>query len=352
MSRILLFVLACVMTSFANAASHAPAQRPPAGLAPAEAPQFIMLSSDDNPDPEAMQWMLDVLAERRNPDGSPIHMVFYSNGKYLDPSPELSALHRRAFLDGHEMGNHTYHHDHGGAFSHDRWFRDMRRHQQALEAAGIPGAAVAGFRAPFLEYNANTFTAAAAMGFLYETSIEEGYQPGQDGTDFYWPYTLDHGSPGNALSAEWGGKEPVPALPAGFWQVPIHVLLVPDDATCPAYGLAPGLRQRIHDTVKAREGWEWSPEAGKITGFDWNVLESARLSGDAFLALLKYNLDLRLRGNRAPFMFGGHSALYPADMPDRRRAFEAFVDYARGIPAVRFVTPVELIAWMQDPRPL
>jgi hypothetical protein len=66
-----------------------------------------------------------------------------------------------------------------------------------------------------------------------------------------------------------------------------------------------------------------------------------------FLAILKYTLDLRLEGNRAPFMVGGHTALYPAIDPGRRRAIEEFIDYALSKPEVRFVTPLQLIGWMR-----
>ena len=37
-----------------------------------------------------------------------------------------------------------------------------------------------------------------AAGFWYDCSIQEGTDLDQDGTNFFWPYTLDQGSPGHA----------------------------------------------------------------------------------------------------------------------------------------------------------
>ncbi len=88
---------------------------------------------------------------------------------------------------------------------------------------------------------------------------------------------------------------------------------------------------------------------GKITGLDWNVLEGARVDGDDLLAILKHTLDLRLKGNRAPFMVGGHTALYPPARPDRRRALEEFLAYALAKPEVRIVTATQLIPWLEQP---
>ena len=49
---------------------------------------------------------------------------------------------------------------------------------------------------------------------------------------------------------------------------------------------------------------------GKVTGLDYNMFAEFKMSDAEYAATLKYTLDLRLRGNRAPFMFGGHSVNY------------------------------------------
>ena len=127
---------------------------------------------------------------------------------------------------------------------------------------------------------------------------------------------------------------------------------MPDDAECTRQGVAPGLRARIGAALKAAYGSGSGEPVDKITGLDWNVLEAAKCTGPEFLAILKHTLDLRLAGNRAPFMVGGHTELYPLDKPDRRKAIEDFVAYALSKPEVRFVTGPQLIGWLRAPQPL
>lgn len=338
----------------------APSDQPPAGLAPAAVPQFILLGFDDNPQVEPMTWFVDFLDPLRNPagteqaatfDGAPVRAAFYTNGMHTDRSADLAALHARAYRAGHEVANHTQHHHHGGAFTVEEWRRELRHCTQALIKAGIPAEAITGFRTPFLEYNAATFEALVAEGFVYDTTLEEGGQDGQDGTNFLWPYTLDAGSPGNAAAAEAGAKERVAPHP-GFWEIPIHVFLVPADADCERLGVPVGLRARIDAHLRRTQGYGFDLEEGKITGLDWNVLEWAGVDGPDFLAILKHTLERRLAGNRAPLMVGGHTALYPSDKPDRRAAIEDFLRHALEHPDVRIVTPERLLEWLRAPQPL
>lgn len=352
-------VMSVASPSVSAADRLAPAAQPPAGLAPAVVPQFVLLGFDDNPDVGPMTWLVDFLETRRNPagagraatfDGAPVRANFYSNGKYW-PDAALVAIHRRALVSGHEIGNHTQNHQHGRPFDAATWKKEIADCDATFVAAGIPAERFGGFRTPFLEYNAATFEALASSPHAYDTTIEEGYQPDQDGTNFLWPYTLDDGSPGNASRYANRPANLIGRYP-GLWEIPLHVYLVPPDELCAQYGAEPGLRGRMKAYIKSKWGWEWSAEEGKITGLDWNVFESAGRSGSEFLAILKYTLDRRLAGNRAPFMVGGHTALYPADQPERRRAIEEFVAYALTKPDVRFVTGGQLLAWLRHPQPL
>ena len=328
-----------------------PSPLPPAGLAVGVVPQFILLTFDDNPEVEPMSWIMDVANSRKNPDGSDIALTFFTNGKHLDHDPQLVALHKKALHEGHVIANHTQNHFHGSNFTVDEWIREIELCNAAFEHAGIPASAITGFRTPFLEYNAATFTALESAGFLFDSSLEEGYQEDMDGTNYLWPYTLDAGSPGNAATTSTEGKELVASHP-GLWELAVHVLVVPPDDACARYGIEPGLRRRIHKTLLETSDWDWSADSAKITGYDYNLLEMANLSGPEFLTILKYAFDLRQAGNRAPFIFGGHTALYPLSRPDRRKALEEFIDYALSHPEVRFVSPIELIEWMRDPEPL
>ena len=325
-----------------------PSAQPPGGLSLSEVPMFVMVGFDDNPEVEPMQWITDFALHLRNPDGSPVRFAFYSNGKYLDESPELRDVHYQAWLAGHEVTNHTHNHFHGGEFTTEEWVKEMDQCRASILACGILNEAQKGFRTPFLEYNDHTFTAAREMGMLYDSSIEEGYQSDQDGTNFLWPYTLDEGSPGNRATTEEGEINRVLNHP-GLWEIPIHVFMVPPDDQASTYGIEPGLADRMANYIETNGGWEWPKESRKISGLDWNVMEAAGREGPEFLAILKHTLDLRLAGNRAPLMVGAHTAMFSLDKPDRREAMEAFIAYALEHPEVRIVTPLQLIKWLRDP---
>ncbi len=328
-----------------------PCQLPPAGLPIESVPQFIVLTFDDNPEPEPMEWIMNAAKNRRNPDGSRIDLTFFTNGRHLDGNPELVALHRKAHASGHIIANHTQNHSHGSEFSIQGWIKEMNLCNEAFHRAGLPVTDNNGFRTPFLEYNAATFAALEELGFLYDSSLEEGYQDEMDGTNYLWPYTLHAGSPGNAATVSSEGKELVGSHPQ-LWELAVHVLIVPPDESCRKYGIEPGLRERIRTVLLESSDWDWSAESGKITGYDFNLLEMAKVSGKEFLAILKHSLDLRLAGNRAPFIFGGHTGLYPIAAPDRREALEEFIDYALSHPQVRFVSTTHLIDWMRNPQPI
>jgi peptidoglycan/xylan/chitin deacetylase (PgdA/CDA1 family) len=333
--------------------------QPPADLAPADVPQFILLGFDDNPAAEPINWITGYLEAKRNPAGAgheatfdddPVRMIFFSNGKYWNDGATVAA-HRRAFAAGHEVANHTQNHQPGGKFTAAEWSREMDACDEAFAAGGIPRDRITGFRTPFLGYNAATFAALAATGRRYDSSIEEGRDEQQDGTNFLWPYTLDTGSPGNSQEFTADSGRRVGDHP-GLWEIPIHMFMVPADADCGRYGVAPGLRARIGANLKVAYGGGSGEPADRITGLDWNVFEAAKCTGPEFLAILKHTLDLRLAGNRAPFMVGGHTALYPANNPARRKALEDFVAYALTKPQVRFVTGGQLIDWLNAPAAL
>ncbi len=337
-----------------------PSQNPPGNLKVSDVPQFIMLTFDDNPNVEDMKWILDYMESRKNPKGSgnaktfdniPIRAAFYTNGRFLDASEELTELHLRAYQSGHEIANHTQNHYNGSAFTVDQWLTEMQLCRESFIKAGLPVDALRGFRTPFVAYNAATFEAVEAFGLLYDTSVEEGFTEDQNGSNFFWPYTLHAGSPGNRHSYEIGNKELI-GRHSGLWEVPIHGFMIPSDSQSEEFGLDAGLREKIKRNF-ANAGYDsWDINSGKVTGFDWNILEMAKLDGEEFLAILKYSLDLRLSGNRAPFMFGGHTALFSSDKPDRREALESFIDYALSHSEVRFVTPQNLIDWMSSPEPI
>jgi hypothetical protein len=275
-----------------------------------------------------------------------------------------------ALADGHEVGNHTNTHGHGSAYTAEQWDDELSTCNALLtlpfdpdevdfspddtKGIGASPDQLLGFRTPFLEYNDALFEVILSQGLTYDCSIEDGWQPEQDGTNYFWPYTLDGGSPGHDVLVSWGLKEPITAHP-GLWELPVHPVIVPPDDKAAEYGIAPGLRDRLHADV------DWfDVGSGKITGFDYNLWVLFNMSKDEVLATLKYTLDLRLEGNRAPFMFGAHTDTYSdkyqaglaSTASERQECLEEFITYALSKPEVRVAPMSDILDWVQHPTPL
>ncbi len=361
----------------------APSANPPCGLMPSQVPQLVAIGFDDNAysglagtnGTGGMTWATDMARTRKNADSTPIHLSFYMTSVYADEwSSESQTFVKRAWrtalVDGHEIGNHTRSHSHGSAFSLAEWKTEMQSCINRLtqpfdpnevthtpdntKGIGAQASDIIGFRTPFLEYNDATLQAAKELGFRYDCSIEDGYQYDQDGSNYLWPYTLDNGSPGHDVLVGWGSKQPIAPRP-GLWELPVHPVIVPPDDKCAMYGVQPGLRARL----KAKQSW-FDVDGGKITGFDYNLWVSFSMTKAEFLATLKYTLDQRIAGNRAPFMFGAHTDYYSskytavpnATLAERQQAIEEFIDYARAKPMVRVRSNKEILEWVRNPVPL
>ena len=192
-----------------------PSPNPPGGLAPAKVPMFVSMGFDDNPDPEAVNWVVSVFNGLKNPagsgnaatyDGTTTRATFYNTSVYT----QAAASWKAAYMAGFETGNHTINHYRGdngaGGMNFDEagWTREITGCNDFLVSAavGVKRADLFGFRTPYLAYNAALFPAVKKAGFMYDCSIEEGHQTDQDGTNYLWPYTLDSGSPGNKTQIE------------------------------------------------------------------------------------------------------------------------------------------------------
>ncbi|MCK9523679.1 MAG: polysaccharide deacetylase family protein [Proteobacteria bacterium] len=360
-----------------------PQATPPGDLDPASVPMFVALGFDDNGivgdktpgAEEAMSWALAMFGARKNPDGTPTAATFYLTTSYgaggetgygdgdAQANPAVIRMWRDLHAAGHEIGNHTHTHPHGTEMTVAQWRSEMQRADAVLTGAADSEDALAvgldtnqpvGFRTPFLEYNDNTFTAVRQEGLAYDCSIEEGYQSDQDGSNFLWPYTLDEGSPGHDVQVSWGSRAPLTRHP-GLYEMPVYVFIAPPDELCEQYGVPQGLRDRL----KQRQDYLDAAD-GKITGFDYNLWALFQMSGDEVLATLKYTFDMRMKGNRAPFLLGMHSDMYAAEYAEplaatpqeRRAAIEKFLDYALSHPQVRVVPVRDVLDWIKSPAPL
>ena len=348
---------------------------------------FVSLGWDDNAysglqgsaGDGAMSWAVSMLGARKNPqgngnagtfDGDPLTNSFYMTSVYVSDWMAESPTYvkkswRNAYDAGHEVGVHTHSHSHGSKFSSAEWDGEIQtcmdwltkpydpneNMPDANKGIGIPSAELHGFRTPFLEYNNAGLGSISGNGFRYDCSIEEGWQPEHDGTNFFWPFTLDGGSPGHDVLVSWELKEPISAHP-GLWELPVHPVIVPPDSACAQYGIPTGLRAKL----KGLHSW-FDADGGKITGFDYNLWVLFKMTKDEVVATLKYTLDQRLAGNRAPFLFGTHTDYYSskytgakASTPaERREAIEAFLDYALKKSEVRVVSSTKVLDWVRNP---
>ena len=374
-------------------------QNPPKGLKAQEVPQFVNFTFDDNGKSGlygsgtvgGMQYILNLFSNYKNPisktgqantktfDESPVHGTFYCSGFYAGKDSQWENGHfvkkvwKKTYDEGHEIGNHTWRHPHGNNenFSVEDWEDEINKTNALFMRAynpnekaetrddangiGIKKEDIVGFRSPFLGYNDNLFSALQNTGFRYDCSVSEGLQEDQDGTNFFWPYTLDEGSPGDALTAEDNNRSPIGSHP-GLWEVPTHVLIAPPDEVCEKYGCEKGLRAKLKKLDPS-----FNEADGKIPGLDWNLWSTCEMSKEEFVATFKYTLDLRLKGNRSPLCICFHSDIYAdgyddpmpnASAEDRRDAFKACLEYSISISEVRCVSAAQLVEWMEDPSTL
>lgn len=354
---------------------------PPAGLPPSAVPQFVQFGFDDNGISGAdgsgttggVRWVRELFTGRKNPegkgnpatfDGTPARFSLYVATRYIEaPDTDRPApLKRewRAVADaGHEVGLHTHSHSHGEGFDSAQWSREIALCREWLgkpfvsdDAAdpaigiGVPASAISGFRTPYLEWGRPLFPALRAAGLDYDCSVEEGGDPAYDGRNYLWPYRI---APG------FGGDPRASGADRELWELPVYEVIVPPDEECERYGVAPGLRSRLAGRVDYFDAAD-----GKITGFDWNLWVAFGMSRSEFVATFKYSLDLRLRGNRAPFTFGTHSDIYSeqyealpgSTAEERRAALAEALDYALAQPEVRVVAARDLLRWLRDPHSL
>jgi hypothetical protein len=130
---------------------------------------------------------------------------------------------------------------------------------------------------------------------------------------------------------------------------------VPPDSECAKYGIDYSLRDKMQSVAS----W-FDTTSGKITGLDYNLFVQFKMTKEEFLATMKYTLDQRLKGNRAPMTFGAHTDVYSSKYTaapgatdvQRQEAVEEFIDYALSKPEVRVVSNKKILDWVRNPTPL
>lgn len=337
---------ACALGAY-NGTDNVPASASaPCNIPPEKTPMFVALGFDDNGNVEGLRWALDMLKARG------ATATFFNTTEYGSNAAVLAAW-KEAAESGHEIGNHTVTHldDHGGhMFTVEQWTTEIGGAHDFLMQNGFAGK-LFGFRTPYLETNDAAIGLVKQLGYWYDCSLEEGYQDTQDGKNFFFPYTLDNASPGHDLVWNWVKvKGEVEAHP-GLWELPVYAVISPPD---------------LRASLKMRQDW-FDEQGGKITGFDYNLWARADWGGfqmtkDEFLATLKHSFDLRMQGNRAPFLFGAHTDYYVSSFDsstggtttaaERREAIEEFLNYVLSKPEVLVVSYKQVLDWMRNPKPL
>ena len=268
------------------------------GAAKPRVPQFVSFGFDDNAHPDGIEWALNLLRGRKHADGSPLRTSFFVTAMYLEQRAVVHALDD-ALADGHEIGNHTYSHAHGGEFSVATWRGEIDACNKAIDRH--LGACVRGFRAPFLEWNDAVFVAVREAQLEYDCSV---YEEGA-----CWPSRRED----------------------GLWSLPVQPMIVP-----------PELARR----------------ESTITGFDYNLWVLGAMTAGEVMSTLAHTLDAHLADHRAPLFVGMHSDLYSRNyaepmretLSERRLAMEEFLEYALSKPDVRVVSHAQVLDYVNAPQ--
>ncbi|KAL1919824.1 uncharacterized protein VTP21DRAFT_1755 [Calcarisporiella thermophila] len=275
-------------------------KNPPAGIQPANAPQFLTFTFDDSIQENLMKTAYTLL-NRKNPNGCPARGTWFVSIQYTDME-----LVTQWYGAGHEVADHTY--THVGSPSE----QEISSCKQILNSfAGIPKSKLAGFRAPFLNYTADTLANVAKLGFAYDSSSTAQVE------DAYWPYTLDNGMANDC----WTGIcDPGKVKLPGLWEIPMHAIV--DAPQKPPHLMDPYLD----------------------------------LPPDQMLQLMKDNFNRHYNGGRQPFGIYVHpvhltAGAEPRDTAPLVNMLTQFLEWAMGQPDVWMVNNQQLLEWMRNPVP-
>ncbi|ORZ10719.1 hypothetical protein BCR42DRAFT_483949 [Absidia repens] len=284
---------ACQLTSNCLCASSSP----PNGLDPKDTPQFVVVTFDDSIQETlytAAQQMLNVI----NPNGCKARGTWYVSMQYTDFS-----LVQQWYAQGNEVADHTF--SHVGAPSE----QEISSAKSMLhEYGGVPLNKIQGFRAPFLNYTADTLKQLSKQQFSYDSSSSASSD-----NDNFWPYTLDHGMANDCWTGVCDANFKLP----GFWEFPMYAVM--NNASVP----------QLMDVYL-------SGTADDVTKWSLDTFER------------HYN------GGRQPFgiyVHPTHLASYPG-LPDPKPLLDSVVNLIKSISEkkdVWVVTNQQLLQWMKNP---
>ncbi|MER6920456.1 polysaccharide deacetylase family protein, partial [Streptomyces spiralis] len=132
----------------------------------------VALTFDDGPDPHGTPRLLEVLRRHH------VRAVFCLWGDHVREHPEVV---REIVRDGHELGNHSLHHDDMSAWTPERIRADLRQTSALIQRAA-PGAPVRWFRAPYGSWGRSP-EVAAGLGMRplgWRLAVGDWEPPGTD----------------------------------------------------------------------------------------------------------------------------------------------------------------------------
>lgn len=290
---------------------------PPGGLNASDVPQFIVYTADDAVQSYTLDAVNQFLAQRKNPNGCRPKMTYFTSLNYTNYT-----LVTDWYVAGNEIADHTM--THVGTPSAD----EINGNLIALNAlAGIPLNAIKGFRAPFLNFSADTLKILNASEFTYDSSTAASVPVTDPGTDAFWPYTLDYGLANNCLSP--GLCKGEPKLP-GFWEIPMY---------------------SFFDSAGVDGPHLMDPWLDVAAG-------NTKVNDTATLEYMKNTFTAHYNGDRQPIGLYTHpihlSTTYPGVSASNStiNMINAFLDWAQMQPDVWIVSNEQLLDWVQHPEPI
>ncbi len=300
----------------------------PGGLAPAQVPQFVLVTFDDCMQTQNEADIRPMLAGVRNPNGAPINVTYFLSleGCARDDTTEAAVVLDR-LAAGDEIAVHTVTHSTSDTTSFDTWRREINGVMRYLDRLNVPRQQ-RGFRAPFVATNAALFDVLQTLGILYDSSIYDSpfFSPVSNGVDrFVWPYTLDYGPAQNC--GTWATfnrctDDPKP----GLWSIPVY----------------------YHVDVRSN-GEDRGDYFGTFDVGNPTFSFSQKLNGDALYRVLTDNFTSRYRGNRSPHGVYLHAPTFQT--AEYRDPYNRALRYMAAQRDTWFVTMETLIRWMRDPVP-
>lgn len=279
---------------------------------------FIVFTADDAIQSYTLDAVNQFLAHRKNPNGCTPKMTYFASINYTNFS-----LVTDWYVAGNEIADHTM--THVG----EPPAEEINGCLIALNSlAGIPLKDIRGFRAPYLNYTADTLRLLANSGFTYDSSASASLPVTDPETDAFWPYTLDHGMANDCLMVP-GICKGQPELP-GFWEIPMYAMF---------------------DNRGVQGPHLMDPWLDAANGDN-------KVNDSATLAYMKSTFMDHYNGNRQPFGLYTHPIHVSLSVPGATisnstiNMINAFLDWAQLQPDVWIVSSEQLLGWVQNPKPI